>query len=402
MDRPAPAYDHQDFVQRSNGPMLILSLLVALYFWAGLHVEQGQIMDGWGFVLGRDFLNFWQYGLSAWNGEGAALYDPYAYNARLDEMFGGADYLDQLASYPPHLMLLAAPFGLLGYYTALALFTAGGVALYWIFIVRTFEGRAQRLALLSMPTVAVFLVCGQFSAFLAVAFVGVYRTMDSRPLIAGLIIALLTVKPHLGFLIPVFLILTGRWRIFVYAGFFSAAFFALSVLVHGWELWQIYLTDGVRYQSTTLVSSGTMVIGLMPTAFVDTIMLGGSPQVAWMVHGLFALLGLAFLIFMVRKTKDEFLRFAGLIAATLIVTPYLMAYDTLMLGWVMITLSLRYRTDWVDRLSYRLVMALCPIGVVLAIYGLPGAPLILVLLAVWIFKSVARASEPAEAPLARA
>ena len=153
---------------------------------------------------------------------------------------------------------------------------------------------------------------------------------------------------------------------------------------------------------TRAATAAAMVIGLMPTAFVDTIMLGGSPQVAWMVHGLFALLGVAFLIFMVRKTKDEFLRFAGLIAATLIVTPYLMAYDTLLLGWVMITLSLRYRTDWVDRLSYRLVMALCPIGVVLAIYGLPGAPLILVLLAVWIFKSVARASEPAEASPARA
>jgi hypothetical protein len=405
MDRPPLAHAYQDFVARSNGPMLILSLMVAVYFWAGLGLQHGHLIDGWGFILGRDFLNFWHYGLAAWSGDGAAHYDPHIYNARLDEMFGGHDYPDQLSSYPPHIMLLAAPFGLVGYYTALALFTVTGISLYWVFIVRTFAGSAQRLALLSMPTVAVFLVCGQFSAFLAVLFVCLYRNLDSRPLVAAVLIALLTMKPHHGLLIPLFLMLTGRWRVFGFASLFTATLLCVSVMFHGWEPWQIYLTEGVRHQSASLVSSGVLVFGLMPTAFVDIIVLGGSPQAAWTVHALFALLGAAFLIHVVRKTEDNFLRFAALIVATLIVTPYLMAYDTLLLGWVMITLSLRYRTDWVDRLSYRLVMALCPIGVILAIYGVPGAPLILALLAVWIVKSVDRASEPAEtqaAPLAPA
>ncbi len=394
MDGPAPAYEHQDFVRRSNGPMLILSLLVALYFWAGLGMQHGHLIDGWGFILGRDFLNFWQYGRAAWSGEGAANYDPHIYNARLDAMFGGHDYPDQLASYPPHLMLLAAPFGLLGYYPALALFTGLGLLLYWVFIVRTFEDRAQRFALLAMPTVAVFLVCGQFSAYLAVLFVGLYRTLDSRPWLAAVLIALLTMKPHHGLLIPLFLMLTGGWRVVAYAALCSAALLSASVLVHGWAPWEVYLTEGMRYQSTTLVSSGVMVFGLMPTAFVDTILLGGSPQHAWMVQALFSLLGAVFLVLVIRRTQDAFLRFAALIVATLIVTPYLMAYDTLLLGWVMVTLSVRYPADWVDRLTYRLVMALCPIGVILAIYGLPGAPLILVMLAAWVYKSVGRELRP--------
>ena len=374
------------FIARNNGPMLLLSLCVAAFFWIGLELEHGHLIDRNGFVLGKDFLNFWHYGLSAWSGEGAIHYNPYTYNAKLDAIVGGQDYPDQLFSYPPHLMLLAAPFGLLDYYPALALFTFLGLALYWACVVRNFDGRAQRLALAAMPTVAVFLTCGQFSAYLAVLLITLYRSLDTRPLLAGFLIALLTIKPQHGILIPLFLMFTGRWRVFIYATLLSGGLIGASLLIHGREAWEAFLHSSLAHQSTTLMSSGVVVFGLMPTAFVNSILAGGAIWFASLAQFVFSIIAVLFLMLTLGRTRDEFLRFAALIVATLIATPYLMAYDTLVLGWIMLTLSMRAPMGGLEQLAYRLVMAICPIGVVLSLYSVPGTALVLPLLAIWIFK----------------
>ena len=80
------------------------------------------------------------------------------------------------------------------------------------------------------------------------------------------------------------------------------------------------------------------------------------------------------------------LRFCGLVGATFLVTPYLMSYDTLVLGWLVVTLAGRFEMDAFDRIGYRLVMMICPLGVALALSGLPGAPLALAMLMGWIIK----------------
>ncbi|MCP4182242.1 MAG: hypothetical protein GY761_02855, partial [Hyphomicrobiales bacterium] len=38
---------------------------------------------------GRDFVNFWQYGIAAWEELPEKYYDPYWYNARLDRVCPG-------------------------------------------------------------------------------------------------------------------------------------------------------------------------------------------------------------------------------------------------------------------------------------------------------------------------
>lgn len=43
-------------------------------------------------------------------------------------------------------------------------------------------------------------------------------------------------------------------------------------------------------------------------------------------------------------------------------TPYLIAYDTLVIGWVMVGLARRFEMDAFDRIAYRLAMILCPLG----------------------------------------
>lgn len=391
MIRQSPPAPNLALIRQYNMPLLLLNIAVIVFFVWTLRIEHGYFVDERGFIFGRDFVNFWHYGQGAWTGAGASYYDPLVYNARLDALIPGHNYPDQLFSYPPHYMLVAAPFGLLGYHMALAVFTFLGLTLYWFTIVRPFPDAPLRIALFVVPTIAVLVICGQVSAFLAVLLVWIYRTLDTRPVLAGLLIALLTVKPQIGVLLPVFLLATGRWRVCVYAGLFSAGFLAVSVAVHGWQAWQDYLTVGISNQSATLFQSSPLVLGLMPTVLVDMAVLGASRSGALMVHALAMATALFFMILVIRRTQDAFLRYAAFLVATFLATPYLMAYDTLVLGWVMLTLCTRFETDRLDRITYRLAMSLCPVGVVLTMFGLPGTPLILALLAVWILKAVPQA-----------
>ncbi|MCG6858808.1 MAG: DUF2029 domain-containing protein [Salaquimonas sp.] len=369
-----------------NPVMMGLSVFVAVFVLYGSHLAGGYVIDGQGFILGRDFLNFWHYGLAAWGEAPARFYDLSLYNDVLDRLIPGYDYPDQNWSYPPHYLLVAAPFGLIGYNWALALFTALGVALYWKVVVSDHEGVEQRIALFAMPTFTVFLLCGQVSALLAVILVAIYRLMDRRPIITGLLIALLTVKPQIGLLIPLFLIFTGRSRVFFAAVAGTIAFFGLSVAIHGWEIWRVYLTESIAVQSTTLTQSNFVVMGLMPTVFVDMIMIGAGKQAAMAAQIVVALGAVALLWRVTRLTTDPFLQFAALLSASFVFTPYLMSYDTLVLGWVLLGLAVRAEMTGWQGIVYGLTMVICPLGVILSAFSIPGTPLVLIGLCLWVWK----------------
>ncbi|MFZ1812855.1 MAG: glycosyltransferase family 87 protein [Rhizobiaceae bacterium] len=368
-----------------NLPMLALTLAVALFMLHGSYIANGYLIDGQGYVLGRDFLNFWYYGLAAWNGEVMRYYDIPQYNLVLDALIPGYDYPDQSFSYPPHFMLLAAPFGLVGYNWALVLFHGSGIYLFWRVVAAPLDDRAARIALLVMPTFIVFFLCGQLSAFLAVILVAIYRNLDTRHWLAGLLIALMTVKPQLGILVPLFLLLTRRWQVFGFATLFSLLFVGASLLVHGIEPWRHYLTDGIAHQSSLMVFSNVVVIGLMPTIFVNLVMTGLGETLAMTIHGAVALAVTAMMVVTILGTRDRFLQFAALVAATFSVTPYLMAYDTLILGWVVVMFAIHHGTNAWQAMTYRLVLILPVLGVTLALVGIPGAPLVLLGLNLWVW-----------------
>ena len=378
---------NRELVRGWNLPMLVLSLAVAWFVLHGSYLANGYWVDGQGYILGRDFLNFWHYGLAAWNGEAMAYYDVWNYNAVLDRLIPGYDYPDQNWSYPPHYMLLAAPFGLVGYNWALAIFTGLGLFGWWKVAAQPLNHSESRLALFAMPTLTVFLLCGQVSALLAVALIAIWRNLDRRPLVAGLIIALLTVKPQIGLLIPLFLILTGRWKVFFAAAGGTIALIGTSLLLHGVEPWRYYLVDGISVQSTTLVDSNVIVLGLMPTVFVNAVMAGLPKSAAMAAHATVALCAMGALGWILLRCRDPFLQFASLVVATLIVTPYLMSYDTLILGWVMLMLLQRSEATALQGVIYRLAMIVSPLGVILALNGIPGAPLAILGLMVWLVQA---------------
>jgi hypothetical protein len=85
--------------------------------------------DGTTLAVGRDFLNFWMYGRAAVTADPGQFYDLGVYHGAIRGLLG-MEFTGQNWSYPPSIMLLAAPFGQLNYLMALACWTLIGVAVF--------------------------------------------------------------------------------------------------------------------------------------------------------------------------------------------------------------------------------------------------------------------------------
>src|SRR5580704_12945549 len=169
--------------------------------------------DGTTLAVGRDFLNFWMYGRAAGNSDPGQFYDLAAYHTAIRELLG-MEFSGQNWSYPPSIMLLAAPFGQLGYLAALTCWTLIGVAVF-IAVGRKHVCDWRILIPVMLSPAALFcLISGQSSFLAAAMMMAIFALLDRKPYAAGILIGLLSIKPQLGILFPFMLMASGRWRVF--------------------------------------------------------------------------------------------------------------------------------------------------------------------------------------------
>ena len=65
------------------GPACIFLMFVSFY---SVRFEQGYLLNHLDFLIGRDLVNTWQYGVAAFTENPALNYDPAIYNAKLDQI----------------------------------------------------------------------------------------------------------------------------------------------------------------------------------------------------------------------------------------------------------------------------------------------------------------------------
>src|SRR5450631_548939 len=202
-------------------------------------------------VLGRDFLNLWMYGRALHDVDPARFYDIATYNAELAK-FLGPDYPGQNWPNPPNALVVMAPFGLLAYFPALiAWFSTGILAFYLAGRRELADARILAVVLVS-PAALLCVISGQSSLLTTAALLAIFASLDRRPVIAGILIGLLTVKPQLGLLFPFALIASGRWRVIYWAAVSAAALLAASVALGGVEGWHDYIAKALPLQREVL------------------------------------------------------------------------------------------------------------------------------------------------------
>jgi hypothetical protein len=356
--------------------VVIFIVLEAVYFTlSGLPSLAEPSLDFTGNAVGRDFLTTWRTGRSVLGYGPAAWFDPSVYNAALRVMFG-PNFPGHYWSYPPHFILFTWPFGLLPYLPAYVAWCVLGIALYLIACMG-FVRREQLLFLAAAPGVAVCVFFGQNGFYTAALLIGGFALLQRYQILAGVLFGVLTVKPQFGMLLPIVLLLTGRWWAIASAIVTSAVLVVGANLMFGSEVWIDFINKVIPQQIWLLENGGGLLFTMVSSVFFGARLVGLPLEMAYYLQGLVSLLAVAAVIWTYWQKRDPILSMALFVTATFLASPYVLNYDMVVFGCIVA--MLRQHGDNTT-LDHWLGLAVWSLPVTMMLFGagwVPFAPLLL-------------------------
>ena len=305
-----------------------------------------------------DFVSYWAAGALALAGNPAGAYDVAVHRA----VELGAIPLDGALpfAYPPCFLVVLAPFALLSYPAAAADWVLLTFAAYCL-AMRRWAPELPWLAL-SFPPLLVNAITGQAGFLTAALFIGGMALLPKRPLLAGVLLGLLIVKPQLGLILPLALLAGREWRAIAGAAASAAGLVLVSLILFGLEPWQAWLANADLFAA--IASEGLAGWHRMASVYGSLRLAGLGPAPAWIAHGLVALAAAAAACLLWYRKADPGARAGALAAATALASPYLFVYDDLILVLPFVWLVARGR--------YRLPLALAWAVLFLALVQVAG------------------------------
>ena len=282
--------------------------------------------------VASDFVAVWAAGRLALAGHAAAAYD-WPTHKLIEDSAVGHPFDGYFGwHYPPTFLFVATVLSLMPYASAFAFWAFATFPAYVAAIRAIIGDRNGYLLAAAFPAVLANFIVGQNGFVTAALIGGALILMDRRPTIAGVLLGLLTCKPHLGLLFPIALAMSGRWRVFITAGIVASLMAGASWLAFGSACWQAFFGN-ISHTSDAFLSKGFADWDKLQTAFGLTRMLGGSEALAWTVQAVFAVVAAGVTAAVWRSNRLSYgIKAAELGTATLLVTPYLYTYDLVVLA----------------------------------------------------------------------
>ncbi|TNM60622.1 glycosyltransferase family 87 protein [Aliirhizobium smilacinae] len=340
-------------MQASDSRFLIWVGAAAVWFVGALiglnYLRLGWTLDqnGLSVMTGRlpywDFTNLWGGGRMALEGQVDYLFSPDLYRAALRSILTPR-MLDQEWSYPPSMLLVGLPLALLPILPAYLIWNAATLGFLYLVAGWLELKRWQRLAVLLSPPVLISILLGQNGALTASLLIGGLFLSPSRPLLAGVFFGLLTLKPHLGILVPFCLLAAGNYRAIGSAALTTLAIVVATGSLFGWDVWTSFFT--VTNPLMRAIMEAPYPQGYHMNAMTFFAMarsFGAGLTVAYGIQILVALvaIGLAVWLWRQKDPADHRIRVAvtGLLA--LCATPYGYTYDAVPLALAIAILGSR-------------------------------------------------------------
>lgn len=332
-------------------------IFLTVYVLAGIYwvAISDNMLDPKGKPLGYDFITFWAASSLSLSGEPAAAFD-------IERIFeaekAAVPALDMvyLWHYPPTFELIVAPLALLPYFLSYFLWLGATLAVYTAALRRLVPSPFTTLLVLASPGVYINFFHGQNGFLTAALIAGALLLLEKRPVVAGVLIGLLSFKPHFGVLIPLALLLGGHWRVFLAAAVTTVLFAAASVLALGPAPWVSFVDNAPLVQQ--VYAEGLLPWAKMPSLFVTLRMFGVPTAAAYAVHALLAL-GVAATVWWIWWRRAPLaLAGAALVCGSLLATPYLFDYDLTLLAVPIALLAMDgHRNGWLPGDRVVLVIA---------------------------------------------
>ena len=296
-------------------------VLVALYAWLLAGVKSP--------YYNVDLPMLWAAGHLAAGGDAAAVYNLAMIKAALPLPLAAVQFF-----YPPVLLVFLAPLGMLPYGVAATIWLAGSVAAYVAAVRATLPGATALLLAFGAAPVLFNLMLGQTGLLLAGLLGGALALIDTRPWIAGMLIGLIACKPHYGVLFPLYLALTGRWRVFAGAAVTVVALAVVTLAVFGADAFSAF-AGALGSASGALQQQGQLaqpwdwrnlasVRGLLHK-------LGVAPGPAWWGHLAIAVAAASGCLVLAAGKAPEARKAAALVVAAFLIPPYAIPSDSVIL-----------------------------------------------------------------------
>src|SRR5438094_303747 len=278
------------------------------------------------------------------------LYDLRLQQEQLDAI-GSHITVAQLARYvsPPPLAWLVTPLTLLPYQVAYWLWSAllvGALVLAW-HLAAPGSGRSRVIFLVAaigwLPIIY-GLQLGQPALFVAAGVAACYALLKrGRDVEAGAVLGVLVLKPQLALLVPVVLLVSGRWRAFASSVVVLAVITAASVAVLGPSGVTDYV-DRLNFATTIAENQAQTLAGWIHNLQAARIVQG--LVAAWTVRLAYRL-----------RRRGPALVLAGALLGGLAASPYVHYDDLAMLGLACLLFLRAARGRWVIAYAIALFIA---------------------------------------------
>ncbi|WP_420338716.1 glycosyltransferase family 87 protein [Roseibium sp.] len=325
-------FKHLETILTSDRIDVFLRLAPVAYLvgMASFHIQQAHIWDAkHGLLLMGDYICYWLAAVTVLAGAPFDVYDNDAFRLVAENFVAEYGYLPFM--YPPTYLLAMVPFGLLPNWLSHILFfslTLGALALVGRIIWGGWKGA---LIACAFPGVLGVLIHGQNSFLTAALFGGALAALGGkRYILAGVLIGCMTYKPQIGVLIP-FALLAGRfWTTFITAGVTTVVLAALPAVAFGPEIWLAFLEQSKF--AATLLDQELVEFWKYLSIYAGLRMLGLPDQAAMVAQLFFAAGCLVWVLRLWRSDAPFELRAAGLVAASLLASPYMLTYEYIILA----------------------------------------------------------------------
>jgi hypothetical protein len=307
-----------------------LVLASGLYFLAHAILFYSRLdfgADGLGTSELTDFFVFFSGARFLWEGGTLAeLYDSPALKAFQITLGGPREGL-QPFGYPPTYILLIGPFGGLSYPVALTLWQLATMGLLAVSLRAAGLKGFEVFAVLVAPTTIQNFSAGQNGCLTSALIIGGLVLMTRRQMSAGGLFGLLTVKPHLGLLVPVVCLAQRRWETILAAAGVTIGLVVASILWFGVAPWTAYWDFLVQFQAEAHNQAVGPFLVHSATVLMAEQILGLPKSLAYGVQILISL-GVAVAVYRAyRHPVDKGLRLALTLVGVSLVTPYGFLYD---------------------------------------------------------------------------
>ncbi|MBR0873802.1 DUF2029 domain-containing protein [Bradyrhizobium tropiciagri] len=289
-------------------------------------------------TLGTDWMVFYGAIRAVLDGHAELLFDGDRFTAFLNSSF--ADWLSQpLAfrpwAYPPSFLVMLLPFAPLGFFGSYVAFQLVSAGLLALALRSRSDGWAAYGVLLAIallcPGAVINVIDGQLVFLVAALIVGGLRLLDSRPVLGGLVLGLLTFKPQFCILVPLALIAAGQWRALWASGLSALALAAASGLIFGWDLWLRWFP--VIIQNLISPDAKWIEYGRMwgNSVYTCTVLLGAPQRLASALQLAAILFAAASVVVAFRSRLGIKEKMVVFLAATVLAAPHSGPYDQALL-----------------------------------------------------------------------